>query len=48
MDAQALKLLRTAEYAPYVVFIAAPTAAFSNKVSGRGQYHADWIDSRDR
>ena len=29
---QALKVLRTAEYAPYVVFIAAPTGLLVNNV----------------
>jgi len=30
---QALKVLRTAEYAPFVVFIAAPTGLLVNNVS---------------
>jgi len=30
---QALKVLRTAEYAPFVVFIAAPTGLLVNSVS---------------
>jgi hypothetical protein len=33
---QALKVLRTAEYAPYVVFIAAPTGLACNNVSVMG------------
>ena len=41
VEPQALKVLRTAEYAPYVVFIAAPSLHIMTDVSAEGE-EGEW------